>query len=66
MAAEEVDVSMIDVAAEDVEEEVDKVEKDTAEEVVDETEVHIKMELASQMSPITLNIHSELHSQTIQ
>ena len=66
VAAEEVDVSMAEVAAEDVEEEVDEVEEYTAEEVVEEAAAHIKMELESQMGPVTFRIHSGLHSQTIQ
>ena len=58
-------VSMSEVVAEDVEEEVDKVEEDTPKEVVEGAAMHMKMELTSQMSPVTLRIHSWPHSQTI-
>ena len=64
--AEEVDISMAEVVAEYVEEEVDKVEEDTSNEVVEGSAAHMKMVLTYQMSPPTLNIHSGLHSQTIQ
>ena len=64
--AEEVEVSMVEVVAEDVEEEMDKLEEDTDEEVVDEAVAHMKMELTSHMSPVTLRIQSGQHSQTIQ
>ena len=66
VAAEYVDVSMAEVVAEEVEEEVDEVEEETSEEVVEGSAAHIKMELTSQMSPITLKIQSGPHSQTIQ
>ena len=52
VAEEEVEVSM----AEDVEEGVDKLEEDTSKEVVEGSEMHMKMELTSQMSPVTLKI----------
>ena len=57
---------MAEVAAEDMEEEVAEVEDDTAEEVVEEAAAHMKMELKSYMSPVTLKIQSGPHSQTIQ
>ena len=57
---------MTEVAAESLEEEVDKVEEETAEEVVEEAASHMKMKLTSHISPVTLKIHSGLHSQTIQ
>ena len=66
VAAEKVDVVISEVAAEDVEEEVNKVEEDTDEEGVEEAEAHIKIECKSHMSPVTFNIWSGLHSQTIQ
>ena len=66
VAAEEVDFSMVEVVAEDVEEEVDEVEEDTYKDVVEGAAEHMKMELTSQMSPVTLKIQSEPHSQTIQ
>ena len=64
--AEEVDVSMADVVAEDVEEEVDEVDEETPKEVVGGAAVHMKMELTSHMSPVTLNIQSGLNYQTIK
>ena len=45
---------------------MDEVEEDTDEEVVEEAEAHMKMELTSQMSPVTLKIQSGPHSQKIQ
>ena len=49
-----------------MEEEVDTVEEDTSEEVLEGAAVHMKMELISQMSPVTLKTQSGPHSQTIQ
>ena len=66
VAAEEVDVSMAEIAAEDVEEEAGELKEDTDEEVVEEAAAHMKMELTSQMSPVTLKIQIGSHSQTIQ
>ena len=66
VAAEEVDVSMEEVMSEDMEEEVYEVEEDTSKEVVEGEEVHMKMELTSQISPVTLNINSGLYFQTTQ
>ena len=66
VATEEVDVSMAEFLAEDVEEYVDKVEEDTAEEVLEKAAPHMKMELTSQISPVTLKIQSGPHSQMIQ
>ena len=63
---EEVDVSMAEVAAEDVEEEVDEVEEDTAKEIAEGAEAHMKTELISQISRLTLKIQSGPHSQMIQ
>ena len=65
VVAEEVDVLMAEVLAEDAEEEVDKVEEYTTDEVVEEAAEHKKMELIYQMSPVTLKIQSGPHSQTI-
>ena len=45
---------------------MDKVEQDTSKEVVEGAVVHMKMELTSQMSPVTLKIQSGPHYQTIQ
>ena len=56
VAAEEVDFSMVEVVAEDVEEEVDEVEEDTYKDVVEGAAEHMKMELTSQMSPVTFKI----------
>ena len=44
---------------------MDKVEEDTSKEVVEEVAEHMKMELTSQMSPVTLKIQSGLHYQKI-
>ena len=66
VATEEVDVSMEEIVTEDAEAEVDKVEEDMSKEIVEGAEAHMKMELTSQMSPVTLNIKSGPHSQTIQ
>ena len=66
MATEEVDVSMSEVVEEDVEEEVDELEEDMSKEVVEGAAAHMKMELTSQISPVTLNINSGPQSQTIQ
>ena len=38
-----------------------KVVDDTAEDVAEESAAHIKKELISQMSPVTLKIQSGLH-----
>ena len=66
MAEEEVDLLMAEVLVEDVEEDVDEVEEDTYKDVSEGAAAHMKMELTSQMSPVTLKIHSGTHSQTIQ
>ena len=66
MATEEVDVSMAEFVAEDVEEEVEESYEYTSEEVMEGEAAHMKMELTSQISPVTLNIKSGLHSKTIQ
>ena len=60
--AEEVGVSMV----EDGDEELYEVEEDTSKEVVERSKAHIKIELSSQMSTVTLNIYSGPHSQKIQ
>ena len=65
-AAEEVDVLMSEDVTEDVGGEVEKVEEDAAKEFVEETAAHIKMGLASQMSPVTLKMHSGPHYQMIK
>ena len=62
----EVDVSTAEYAEEDMGEEADEAEEDTDEEVVEEVAAHMKIELVSQMSPITLKIQSGPHYQTIQ
>ena len=62
---EDVDISMAEVAEEDVEEEVNEGEEETAEEVVEEAAAHMKMELTSHMSPVTLKIQIRPYSQTI-
>ena len=49
-----------------MDEEVDEVEEDTYKKVVEGAAAHMKMELTSQMSPVTLKIHSGPHSQNIQ
>ena len=54
------------VVAEDLEEEVDEIEEETSEEVVEGEVAHMKMELTSQMSPVTLKIQSGPHSQRIK
>ena len=54
------------VVAEDMEEEVDEVEEDTNKEVMEEAAAHMKMELISQMSLVSLKIQSGPHSQTMQ
>ena len=64
--AEEVDISMAEIVEADVEEEVDEVEEDTPNEVAEGAAAHMKMELSSQMSHVTLNIQSGPHSQKIQ
>ena len=66
VAAEEVYISMEEFMAEDVDKEVVEVEEDTSEEVVEGAALHMKMELTSQMSPITLKIQSGPHPQTMQ
>ena len=45
---------------------MEKVEEDTAEEVVEEAAAHMKKGLTSQMSPTTLRIQNDLHSQMRQ
>ena len=57
---------MAEVAAEDVEEKLDTLEEDMVEEVVEEAAAHMKMELTSQISPVTLKIKTGPHSKTIQ
>ena len=57
---------MSEVVAEDMEEEVDKVEEDTSKEAVEGAAVHMKMELMSHVSPVTLKIPSGPQYQTIQ
>ena len=57
---------MPEVAAEDVEEDVNEVEQDTSKEVVEGAAAHMRMELTSQILPVTLKIQSGLHSQRIQ
>ena len=57
---------MSEVAAEDVEEEMDKVEEEMVEEVVEKKAAHMKIELISQMSPVTFSIWVGSHSQMIQ
>ena len=57
---------MAEIMAEDVEEDLDKVEEDTAEKLVEEAAAHMKMELKSNMSPITLKIQSGTQTQTIK
>ena len=66
VASEEGDVSMSEVVAEDMEEDVGKLEEDTSKEVMEGKKKHMKIELTYQMSPVTLNIQSGTHSQTIQ
>ena len=66
MGAEEVDVSISEVLVEDVGEEVGEVQEETSEEVVEAAAAHMKIELTSQISPVTLKIQSGPHSQTIQ
>ena len=51
VTAEEVDISIAEVASEDMEEEVDEVEEDTSNEVVEGAAAHIKMELGSTKEP---------------
>ena len=58
VAAEEVDVSMAEIVSEDVDEEVDEVEEDMYKEVMEGAAAHMKIKLTSQMSPVTLKIHS--------
>ena len=57
---------MAEDAPEDMEEELYELDQDAAEEVMEEVVAHMKIELVSQMSPITLKIQSGPHSQTIQ
>ena len=66
VAAEEVDVSIEEVVSENVDEEVEEIEEDTYKEVMEGESAHMKIKLTSQMSPVTLKIHSGPHSQTIQ
>ena len=47
-------------------EEVYKIEEDASKEFAEEAAVHMKIGLTSHMSPVTLNIHNGLHSQTRQ
>ena len=56
---------MAEVVTDDVEEDMDEVEEDTYREVVEGSAVHMKMELKSQLSPVTLKIQSGMHYQTI-
>ena len=65
VAEEAMDVLMSEVTAEDVEKEVENLDEDTADEVLEEAVAHMKMELTSQMSPVTLKIQSGLHYQKI-
>ena len=65
VTAEEVDISIAEVASEDMEEEVEEVEEDISEEFTEEAAAYMKMKLTSEMSPVTLKIQSGLHSQTI-
>ena len=48
-------------AAEDLVKDVDKLKEDAAEEVVEEAAAHMKTELESHMSPVTLDIKSGTH-----
>ena len=57
---------MAEYVVEDVEEDAGELEEDTSEEVMEEAVVHIKMGLTSQMSPVTLKMHSGINCQTIQ
>ena len=50
--AEEVEVSMAEVVAEDVDEKVDEIEEDMSKYFVEGAAVQMKMELTSQMSPL--------------
>ena len=63
---EDVEFLMEYVVAEDVEEEVDEVEEETNKAVMEEAAAHMKMELISQMSPVSLKIQSGPHYQTMQ
>ena len=45
---------------------MDTLEEDMVEEVVEEAAAHMKMELTSQISPVTLKIKTGPHSKTIQ
>ena len=56
---------MEEVVSEDVEKDVYEVQDYTAEEVLEEAAANMKMELTSQMLPVTLNIKGGLHFQTI-
>ena len=64
--SEEVNVSMVEHAAEEVEEDVDKVKDDKDKKFVEEAAVHINTDFTSQMPHITLKINSGPHSQMIQ
>ena len=66
VAEEAMEFLMSEVTAEDVEKEVENLDEDTADEVLEEAVAHMKMELTSQMSPVTLKIWIGLHSETIQ
>ena len=57
---------MTEVVAEDMEEEVDKVDEYTYKDIMEGAAAHMKMELTSQISPVTLSIHSGTHSQTME
>ena len=58
MVVEDLYVLMSEVTEDDVEEKVEKVEEYTAEEIVEESAAHMKMELISQMLPVTSKIKS--------
>ena len=60
VAAEKVDVSMVEVVVEGIEEEVDKVEEYTHKEIVEGAAAYTKMELTSQISPVTLKIQGDI------
>ena len=66
-AAEYFDTSMAEDVADYMEEELDKVyEAVLSTEVMEEVLAHMKMGLTYQISPVTLNMSTVLHSQTIQ
>ena len=66
VSAEEVDVSMAYFLADNLKEEVDEVEEDMAEDIMEEAAAHMKMELISQLSFITLKIQGGPHYLTKQ